>query len=117
MAKQTYRVRLPLDLDNKRYEPGQLVDVDDDQIEALLTVAVVEGPVDAPKSAAPVATGPTDSKVRMASLSAAISSLDPNNPDLWLKDGKPSAEAVAAAVGFAVSATERDAAWTLVNAA
>lgn len=117
MAKQTYRARLPLDLDNKRYEPGQTVEIDDEHIEALLGVGAIEGPIDAPKTAAPVNTGPTDSKVRMASLSAAIASLDPNNTDLWLKDGKPSTEAVAAAVGFAVSATERDAAWTLVSAA
>ncbi|MEI7456563.1 MAG: hypothetical protein WCK93_07525 [Nitrosomonadales bacterium] len=117
MAKQTYRVRSPLDLDNNRYEIGELVDIDDKQVESLLLVAVVEGPVDTPKAVAPVATGPADSKVRMASLSAAISSLDPNNQDLWLKDGKPSTEAVAAAVGFAVSSTERDAAWVLVNAA
>lgn len=116
MAKQSYRVLSPLDLDNKRYEAGKIVDIEDDHADALLSVAAVEGPVDAPKAVAPVATGPTDSKVRMASLSAAIASLDPNNPDLWLKDGKPSTEAVAAAVGFAVSATERDAAWTLVNA-
>ncbi|MEW6562718.1 MAG: hypothetical protein AB1400_05730 [Pseudomonadota bacterium] len=117
MTKLTYRVRLPLDLDNKRYEPGQLVEVEDAHVDALMEVEALEGPVDAPKPAAPVATGPADSKVRMAALSAAISSLDPNNADLWLKDGKPSAEAVAAAVGFAVSAAERDAAWTLVNAA
>lgn len=117
MAKQTYRVLLPLDYDNKRFEQGSLVDIEDDQIASLLAVAIVEGPVDTPKAVAPVATGPADSKVRMASLSAAISSLDPNNPDLWLKDGKPSTEAVAAAVSFAVSATERDAAWALVNAA
>lgn len=49
MAK--FKVLSPLDLDNKRIEPGKTVDLDEDTAAPLLAVGVVE-PVSSKKAAA-----------------------------------------------------------------
>lgn len=53
---------------------------------------------------------------RMGNIVRAIGLLNKDDSDLWLRDGKPAAEAVAAATGFPVTAEERDAAWIIVMA-
>lgn len=60
-------------------------------------------------------TVPTDKNERLAAITAAIGQLDPNDPDLFLKDGKPKIEAIAAITGWLVSAKERDAAWEQIR--
>lgn len=40
MAK--YKVLTPVDIDNKRIEPGKTVELDDDTAQALVAVAAVE---------------------------------------------------------------------------
>lgn len=45
----------------------------------------------------------------------AVMGLDENDKSLWTSDGKPKTEAITAVTGFAVTATERDEAWTLVQ--
>lgn len=46
---------------------------------------------------------------------AAILNLDQANDDVWLKDGKPDAAAIAELTGWPVTATERDAAWATIQ--
>lgn len=50
---------------------------------------------------------------RTAEIQAAISQLDMTDVALWLKDGSPKTESIAAITGYSVSAAERDAAWLL----
>lgn len=58
----------------------------------------------------------TGAAERMATIAAAITQLDPDNAEQWLKDGRPKSDALAVYTGFPVSAAERDAAWEPVNA-
>lgn len=120
MPKLNYPVILPLDHDNRRYEPGKQVELDDAVIDvpALIALGVIGAAVAAAAPApASGASKPVDSAELMAALTAAIGQLDPNNLDLWLKDGKPSTEAIAAVTGYPITAAERDAAWNLASAA
>lgn len=50
---------------------------------------------------------------RAAAILEAISQIDMTNSSLWLKDGSPKTESIAAITGWSVSAAERDAAWLL----
>ena len=54
---------------------------------------------------------------RQAAIVDAIGKLDPENADLWLRDGKPDTNAIADITGFAVSAADRNTAWGAVQAA
>lgn len=58
------------------------------------------------KPAAPEA--PTDPDERLAAIRDAISQLDPENPELYGKSGKPHVEAIEAILGWNISAAERD---------
>jgi len=49
-----FKVLSPLDLDNKRIEPGKIVEIDDDTAAPLLAVAVIE-PISSKKAAAEAA--------------------------------------------------------------
>lgn len=107
MSQKTYNVLLPLDHDNRRIEVGGTVDLEDDQAAPLLTLNVIaDTGVAAPTGA------PTDPAARLTAIKDAIATLDPNNLDLWLKDGKPDTAAIAAVTGWSVSAAERNAAWS-----
>lgn len=55
--------------------------------------------------------------LRLDTIVAAIGQMDKENADLWLKDGKPSTEAIVLITGFAITADERNAAWALIVAA
>jgi hypothetical protein len=54
---------------------------------------------------------------RQSAIVEAIGKLDPENEDLWLRDGKPDTNAIADITGFPVSAADRNAAWATVQAA
>lgn len=110
MSKKTYTTQVVVDHDNKRYEIGASVDLADDQAALLLAVNAVSGPTG---DAAPDV--PADAKERLAAITAAIGQIDPNNPDLWLKDGKPDAAAISDILGWQVSAAERNAAWAAMQ--
>lgn len=43
-----FKVLSPLDIDNKRVEPGKVIEIDDDTAAALLAVAVIEPIEDEP---------------------------------------------------------------------
>jgi hypothetical protein len=107
MAKKTYTVLNPVEFDHQRFEIGAAIDLDDKDAAPLLTVKAVEL---APNQTAS-ATVPTDEAERLAAIVAAVAQIDPANPDLWLKDGKPATEAIAAITGWPLTAAERNAAW------
>lgn len=110
MAKKQYIVKSAVDHDNERFEAGSPIYLEDKQAESLLAANVIEVPTgDAPVVA------PTDAQERLAEIVTAIGKIDPNNTDLWLKDGKPASEAIAAVLGWPVSASERNTAWATIN--
>ena len=111
MSKKTYTIVTAVDHDNQRYEPGASITLNDEQAETLVIAKAITGPTgDAPSDV------PTDAAERLAAITNAIGQLDPNNTDQWLKDGKPSGEAIAAVLGWPVTAAERNAAWTTLSA-
>ncbi len=110
MAKKQYVVKTAVEHDNERFEVGASIALDDKHAEPLVAanaIAIDEG--------APAVTDevvvPTSAKERLAVITTAIGQLDPNNTDLWLRDGKPSSEAIAEITGWPVSAAERNTAW------
>lgn len=110
MSKKTYTIVTAVDHDNQRYEPGTSIALSDEQAEHLLAAKAITGPTgDAPSNV------PTDAAERLAAITTAISQLDPNNTDQWLKDGKPSGEAIAAVLGWSITAAERNAAWATLG--
>ena len=52
---------------------------------------------------------------RLAAIEIAIGQLDPSNDDLWLRDGRPDTNALAALTGWKMTAAERNAAWDRVK--
>lgn len=94
--KKAYITLSPVEHDNERFEAGASIDLDDSQAEPLLKVGAIAG---------------VDANARPAAIIAAIGQLDKDNPDLWLKDGKPDTNAIAEITGWSVSAAERNAAW------
>lgn len=108
--KRKYTVLTAVDHDNQRYEKESSIDLDDAQAEALLATGAITGPTG---DAAPEI--PADAAGRLAAITTAIGQLDPNNGDLWLRDGKPDSAAIAAITGWPVSAAERNAAWAALQ--
>ncbi|MEW6314134.1 MAG: hypothetical protein AB1513_08870 [Pseudomonadota bacterium] len=114
MAKKTYDVATAVEHDGKRYESGSKLALDDAAAAPLLAVLAIKDSV----GTAPAPSGnvpPADEQERLAAVTAAIAGLDPANADLWLKDGRPKTEAIAAVTGWQVSAAERDAAWSALQ--
>lgn len=102
MATKIYSVLSPVNFNNKRYEVDATLELDDEHAEGLLRVAAIAA------SAQPL---------RAEQIANAIAALDTEDGKLWLKDGKPSTEAIAAITGFAVSGAERNEAWAAIVAA
>ncbi len=46
-----------------------------------------------------------------AAVQQAIAELDPDNPDHWLKDGRPDVKAIEEIINAKISAAERDVIW------
>lgn len=80
------------------------IEVADKEVEELTRAGVIgeQEPV--------LTAAPAD---RAAEIQAAISQLDMTDSSLWLKDGSPKTESIAAITGWNVSADERNAAWLL----
>lgn len=97
-----HKVLVPIkDLDGIR-QPGETVSLSDKDAAELIALGAVE---EIARPAEPTA------EERLAAITAAIHQLDPNNGDLWLRDGKPDISALAAITGWPVTAAERNAAW------
>jgi hypothetical protein len=114
MSKKNYTVLSPIRHDGKDYEIGGTIGMDNEQASTLVEIGVLSymggfAPVE--KSAG----APTDPEERLTAIKAAIGTLDSNNLDLWLKDGRPSGEAVAAVTGWPVAAAERNTAWAALQ--
>ena len=114
--KKTYLIHSPIEHDNQRAEIGASVLLSDEDAAGLLRVGAVTLDASGPTEAdAPVV--PSDAAERQAAIIAAIGQLDPANGDAWLKDGKPSSDAIAALTGWPLSATERNSAWAAMQPA
>lgn len=105
---KTYTVESPIKHDGKEYAAGDSVELNEKDATDLLAISVVSGPVEG-TSKAPVLTD----EERQAAIVEAIATLDPADTALWLANGAPKAEVIAAITGWKVSAAERDAAWAL----
>lgn len=77
--------------------------------------AVADGTaaMDGEQPADAVSDNATD--LRIAAIKAAIAALDANNPEHWLKDGRPSTSALESVGGLIVTAAERDSIWASVD--
>ena len=66
---------------------------------------------DEPEEEEPAQADEDTVDTRRENILAAMRSLDRDDPSLWTRSGKPKATAVQEAVGFQVSAGEREALW------
>lgn len=98
-----YKTLSPFRDENGSHKPDDIVNLTDKDAEELIEIGAIEA------IAAPVN--------RQAEIVAAIGKLDKENPELWLKDGKPDSNAIAAITGWPVAAAERDSAWATITAA
>ena len=113
--QKIYNVLQPLVHDNQRIEVGGAVNLTDEQAEPLLVLLVVADTGEiAP--AVNISGVPIDPEARLTAIKSAIATLDPLNLDQWLKDGKPSLDAIAEITGWTVTAVERNAALVPVAA-
>lgn len=111
--KKSYQVLTRIEHDNKPYEIGAQIELDDDAAKVLIDVKAIDG-----DSATDVAPGaPTDPEIRHSEICEAIGMLDPSNEELWNAKGKPDAAAISVITGWNVTAKERDAAWAEVKPA
>lgn len=106
MDKKIYTVLFTVNHDNELFGVGSPISLIDSDAEQLLAVKAI-------KLAPEQITLPDtlDEALRLAAIVAAIGQLDKENPDLWLKDGKPDLAAIVEITGWQVSADERNAAW------
>ncbi|MDH2918491.1 MAG: hypothetical protein PXX73_04780 [Sideroxydans sp.] len=102
MAKKIYSVLSPVEFDHQRYEIGAEIELEEVHAEGLLGVNAIAS---------------SNQPLRAERIASAIAALDTEDSNLWLRDGKPSAEAIAAITGFVVSAAERNEAWAAIVAA
>lgn len=119
---KTFTVVSNLSHNNKDYAPGRRIDLEDEFSDPLVAVGVIkegyEGTEKAPANTANTAnTGPTDPTERLDAIKAAINTLNIDNGDLWLRDGKPNVAAIVDVTGWNLTAAERDAAWVEVKPA
>ena len=84
------------------HQPGETVALSDKDAAELIALGAVE-------EIAP--TAELTAEERLTAITAAIHQLDPENGDLWLRDGKPDISALTAITGWPVSAAERTTAW------
>ncbi|MBF0163429.1 MAG: hypothetical protein HQL97_11590 [Magnetococcales bacterium] len=94
-----HRVLGPLRHDGHGYRPGERVALTPAQARPLVTAGAI-APADPDRVLVPDPLG------------QAISSLDPHDPRLWTRDGKPRLEPLSRLMRRPVSAAERDAAFT-----
>ena len=107
-----YLVKQPLNYDHKEYGVDDVVNMPAKDAQALLEIDVLEetkqksnvNPINKPEK-------PTDETVLYAAIVDAVASLGEADTALWTKDGaKAQVAAIAAVLGYEVSAAERDAA-------
>ncbi|MBF0380689.1 MAG: hypothetical protein HQL69_06710 [Magnetococcales bacterium] len=103
-----FNVLTPLRHNGRSYCPGAVVEMTQQQAAALLRVAaigettVLQNGQSSPKNNKPNVDD---------DLITAINKLDSGDGSLWMKDGRPRTESLAALLGRRVSADERDKSW------
>jgi len=107
--KNIYTVLSAIRHDGKSYAENDTINLDENEAAELIAAGVLV------KSDTPII--PSDADERQAAIIAAIGQLDAANGDAWLKDGKPSSDAIAAITGWPLSATERNSAWATIQPA
>jgi len=111
MANKSYTVSSPIRHNGKDYAEGDSIDLSDKDAKSLLEINVIGTGAATGKTP----TMPLDEAERLAAIVDAIGKLSGKDASLWLKNGAPKTEAIAAITGWDVSAKERDAAWTQIN--
>lgn len=106
-----FDVLSPFKHDGVLYKIGQTIEAEAEQLAEMVGLGHAQASADQP------AAVPTDPSARIEAIKAAIGTLDKENTDLWLKDGKPAAEAIAAVTGWPITAGERNDAWASLQAA
>ena len=102
---EKFEVVSPVKHDGVLYRIGEFIEGQLEHLEELLHIGSLKVAPDA------------DPQARLEAVKAAIVQIDPANLDLWLKDGKPATEALAAITAGPVSAAERDADWAALQTA
>ena len=87
------------------YAPGEAIDLPDRDAAALLAAGAISP--DAPVQIQDAALGLTG----IDAILDAIDALIPTSETAWTKDGKPQVVALERALGYDISAADRDAAW------
>ena len=115
MTKQTYRVDAPIKIGGEIIKPGKsrdvTVDLTDDQSRTLLATGSVSRIAPRPQDLPPGGLG----NEKLDAFRAALSKLDPENDEHWLKDRRPDLKALEAA-GLKLQRKEADALFALVQA-
>ena len=111
-----YTVAGPLALRADRlYRPGETVTLDADEGAALVKAGILAPPDSAVAPEGARNNGAPEGAEKDAAIRAAIEALDPADESAWTKAGAPATDALEAALGFKVSAAERDAAWAAIE--
>lgn len=105
--------RAPVTVLGRDYRSGDTFAADPAEVGGLVESGSAE-PLDGVAAEA-VSLAPTDPAARKAAILDAIAQLDADNPDVWLRDGRPDAAALAEIAGWTVSAAERNAAWAAIS--
>lgn len=109
--KKSYAVTSPIKCGGKRYAVGSTIDLEEGEA-AKLREAI--GDEIASQGGGQASADGVD---RFAAIGEAVGRLDPDDKVLWLKNGAPKTEAIAAITGWPVTAADRDAVWVLMGAA
>lgn len=108
---KSYTILSPFKDADGTHKPGEPdVSLSDKDAAELIEIGAVQ---EAQVAAQP--TVPTDPAERQAAIVDAIGKMDKENADIWLKDNRPDATAIAAITGWPVTAAERNAAWATLN--
>ncbi len=101
-----YKTLSPLKHDGEILKIGSPVDLDEKSAKDLLGLKIIE---------VYTVAVPSDTEARLAAIREAIGSLDKKDSDNWLQSGAPDLAAIEAALGWAPTAAERDAAWAAIK--
>lgn len=112
MKRYTLAGDYPMKRGGQLRVPGDVVEMKEDEaaryVAAGRLVPIVADPAAAPKSEKLPAVAPTDPAERRAAIKGAAEALDPAVADNFMKDGRPKTEALTEALGWPVTAAERD---------
>lgn len=98
----------------QRLHEEQMLEVASEQPSDYVAPDAPDAPAAAPTAADAAVVAPTDATERLTAITAAIAKLDKADATLFTKDGVPTAPAISAVVGWAVSAAERTLAWDAI---